>query len=412
MTQATSRSVLAERVNREPLLTSEELFDYFAKVQLLINDCLRTVTRLSPSIPYTVLEIGSEVVAKLQRNKSLFRRRVEYASPESDKDTILRDAEPDPKREQDAFICDCFDLGRDLAQKKDVSGRVEDMRLSRMFAERFLRAWLHQAEDYENRVWATATAFDAANVLTHAYVEQATQLMQLRHHAGLPDVAGYGLVRYVRERLAAIDSIYARVTKAYARVILKIAKANSIDDDHFLELFQFGFFGIHRANSVYDYVLNAKYVAVAKWWARQAIMYNMKASSGIIKISPSLWQHRARMEQTRYKLMARDGSATYADIARELNYTERYVESVYEHVRTAQVGTIEPTTTEHEYVEAPSNTLTHDALDVIHRLPPRDQAYVALTYGMPDILRQDLPAEDVKWHRLRQVTARQLIAEA
>jgi hypothetical protein len=54
----------------------------------------------------------------------------------------------------------------------------------------------------------------------------------------------------------------------------------------------------------------------------------------------------------------------------------------------------------------------HDALDVIARLAPRDQAYVALVYGMPDILKQALPAEDVKWHRIRQTTARHLIAEA
>lgn len=401
-----SRSLLAERVNAENLLSSEELFDYFARVQFLVNDCLRVITKSSPAIAYTVLEVGSEVAAKLQRNKSLFRRRVEYGN-----DDVLKDSATDAATDQDAFLCQCFDLARDISLGLDVSDHVENIRLSRMFSERFVRAWLLQAQDYEDQVWNVVETFRSDNVLDPEYVNAASILMHTRHTAAIPEYEGYGLVRYIRQQVKAIDAVYARITKAYARVILKIAKGNSIDDDHFLELFQFGYFGLARANSTYDYVLNAKYVAVAKWWVRQSIMYHMKASSGMIKISPALWQHRARFETTRQKILTRTGKAEYADIAAELGVTERYVESVYDSVRTAQVGTYDVSVHD-DGVDAPVLSAAHDAMETLSKLPPQEHAYVALLYGMTDSVPQTLTQTDIVWHKIRQRAAKLLIVDA
>lgn len=401
-----SRSLLAERVNAENLLSSEELFDYFARVQFLVNDCLRVITKSSPAIAYTVLEVGSEVAAKLQRNKSLFRRRVEYGN-----DDVLKDSATDAATDQDAFLCQCFDLARDISLGLDVSDHVENIRLSRMFSERFVRAWLLQAQNYEDQVWNVVETFRPDNVLDPEYVNAASILMHTRHEAAIPEYEGYGLVRYIRQQVRAIDAVYARITKAYARVILKIAKGNSIDDDHFLELFQFGYFGLARANSTYDYVLNAKYVAVAKWWVRQSIMYHMKASSGMIKISPALWQHRARFETARQKILTRTGKAEYADIAAELGVTERYVESVYDSVRTAQVGTYDVSVHD-DGVDAPVLSATHDAMETLSKLPPQEHAYIALLYGMADSVPQTLTQTDVVWHKIRQRAAKLLIVDA
>lgn len=399
-----SRSALAERVNRESLLTSEELFDHFARVQLLLSEALRACTSASPSIAMTILEVGSEVAAKLQRNKSLFRRRVEYTVDEQ-----LKDAAPDPLAERGQFLCDCMDLARGVIAKGDIRDGVEDTRLSRMFMERFVRAWLHQAEGYEDAVWETAESYTGE--LTDEYIDSASKMLRVRHRAGLPEYS-YGLVRYVRDRIAAIDVIYGRITQAYARIILKTAKAHSVDDDHFLELFQYGYFGIQRANTVYDYVLNAKYVAVAKWWVRQSILYQMKASSGIIKISPSLWQHRARMEQVRQKLLAKKGSATFADIASEIDVTERYVESVYDHVRIAQVSNLEPAMYENETVEAFGDTTLHDLTDAMSRLSREERVYLGLMYQLSEIVPQNLDTDILARHRLRQRIGSRLIAEA
>lgn len=405
VTTTNSRSLLAERVNAEALLTSEELFDYFARVQALVGNSLRVITKATPAIAYTVLEIGSEVTAKLQRNKSLFRRRVEY-----DND-VLKDAAGNADVDTDVFLCQCFDLARDITLGRDVSEHVENMRLSRMYAERFVRAWLIQAESYETKVWAVAAAFNHEDLANTAYVNAATELLRTQHEGNIPEYEGYGLVRWVRAQVQAIDHVYERITKAYARVILKLAKGNSIDDDHFLELFQFGYFGLARANSTYDYVLNAKYVAVAKWWVRQSIMYHMKASSGMIKISPALWQHRARYETARQKILTQKGSATYEDVAAALGVNTRTVESVYDSVRTAQVGVYDVTVHD-DGVDAPVLSTTHDAIETLSCLPAQSQAYLALLYGMPEIVVPVCAPEDAAWHKIRQGAAKLLIAEA
>lgn len=403
-----SRSSLAERINREPLISPDALFDLFARVQYHITDCMRAITQVSPAIALTLLEVGSEVVAKLQRNKSLFRRRVEY----SDTDDTLRDATMDQGDEINAFLCECFDLGRDLAAGKDVVHHVENTRLSRMFLERFLRAFIQQAEDYEDATWRMAAAFSPTNVMSDSYVHEASHVVRLRHSLGVDDTLGYGVVRFVRSRIQAIDAIYTSITKAYARVILKVAKGNSIDDDHFLELFQYGFFGLQRANATYDYVLNAKFVAVAKWWVRQSIMYWMKASSGLIRISPSLWQYRARMEQAKQKILARQGDATSEDIAAEMNSSARYVESVYDNVRLAQVGTFDPTLHDTQVVEAEGDSLLSDVSDAVSRLTPKERAWMSLLYGMDSNIQQSIPESDVRKHKLRQRVGFLLIAEA
>ncbi len=407
-----SRSLFAERANRESLLSSEELFDYFARVQLLVNECLSVITTNSPSIAMTVLEVGSEVVAKLHRNKSLYKRRVEYVTINGDE--VLKDAAAKSADEQNAgFICDCFDLGRDLVNGKSVASRVEDTKLSRMFAERFVRAWLLQLDDYEKHTWDAAQTYDPSSFSSsHAVASGA--LFKSYQQTSLDHDVGYGVVRYVRERVAAIDKIYDRITTAYMRVILKIAKANALpnNDDHFLELYQFGYFGIARANTVYDYVLQAKYVAVAKWWVRQSIMYHMKASSGIIKISPSIWQQRAKMDQIRGRVIARQGYCTDADIAAEMGCTERVVANVYESIRISQVAFVEPGTPELEVEVEDTYSLFSDTVEAISTLPVKEQVYLSLLYDLGHVKQPEITADEIEWQRLRQRAASVLIVEA
>lgn len=403
-----ARSVLADRVNRESLLNNEELFDYFARVQTHISDCLRVLTKATPSIALTILEVGSEVITKAQRNKSLFRRRVEFVTV--DEDHILKDASMDPSTEIDLFLCECFDMARGMVRNEDISDHVENTRLSRMFLERFLRAWLKGAEDYEPTLWQMLQSFHPQYVNSSAYAVSAAAVLKSRRSLGIQDDIAYGTVCFVRERVAAIDRIYSIITQAYSRVILKEAKRNSVNEDHFLELFQYGYFGLQRANSSYDYVLNAKYVAVAKWWCRQSIMYWMKASSGIIKISPSIWQHRARMDKAYFRLSATNSDVTNEDIAREMKVSVSCVENTYASVQIAQTDPFEPVEHDFQTTDAVPETVLHEVTDAVSRLSPQEQAYMALLYGMPEDIAQDIPRTHIRRQKIKQKVAMHLIA--
>lgn len=396
-----SRTGLAERINGEKLLSSEELFDYFAKVDLLLSECLRVVSKSSPTIAMTILEIGSEVVAKLQRNKSLFRRRVGYT------EDVLKDAEVNPTEEHDTFLLECFDLGRQVARGEDVADLVEKTRLSRMFTERFVRAWVADTIPYMSHVWQATKAYSHD---TDDYVTSLSSAISIKYHMNLPEHA-YGLIRYVQDRLAAVDAIYSKITKAYARVILKIAKSHAMNDDHFLELFQFGFFGLTRANSSYDYILGAKYVAVAKWWVRQSILFHMKSSSGIIKISPSTYQHRAKMDMVRQRLTATTGEASIEDIATEVGHTANYVSSVYAAVRTSQAESYDAMVHDQETIDAPDQIPERDIIDVLSRMDAQTKLYMALLYGLPQLVTlNSIPRDTLKLHQIRQQVALALTA--
>ncbi len=404
---------LIETVNSGDTLTQEELFPLFSRASLLVYDCVRLLLRENDYIQLGVIALGAEVASNLDRNKAIYRRSIAFI------DGSVKDVPVDPEQREADFLCACMDLQAatldgDKDRQLDI---VLALPLTRMVFEQFLKDWCSKASQYQEASHRSLLAHlnddleeaSAADAACH-YLEQDCRLD--------PRTA-FGIVRYIAERLAALQEIYERVFNAYSRVILKQAKAQAVSEDHALDCFQNGSFGLLRAISSYDEVSNARFVGHARWWIRQSMLYYLKEDSNLIRVSSNTWQHYAKLEAIRLKQESQSGPLTTEELSRVSGYSRSHVDAIYSTVRTSQVrsldyplkpdGSSTPISSIIESQEEQSDPLDYDPSDsvkvLLDSLPDNLRNLVCLAYGLTEYVSQKLDPQKVKAERLRQVSA-------
>lgn len=404
---------LIETINSGDTLTQEELFPLFSRASLLVYDCVRLLLRENDYIQLAVIALGAEVASNLDRNKAIYRRSVDFV------DGSVKDVPVDAEQREAAFLCSCMDLQAALLDddKERQLDVVLGLPLTRMVFEQFLKEWHSKAQAYEQASQRSLLAHlgedpdeaSAADAECH-YLEQDCRLD--------PRTA-YGVVRYVSQRLTALQDIYERVFNAYSRVILKQAKAQAVSDDHALDCFQNGSFGLLRAISSYDNVSNARFVGHARWWIRQSMLYFLKEDSNLIRVSSNTWQHYAKLEAIKIKQESQTGPLSNEELSRVSGYSTSHVDAIYNTVRTSQVRsldyplkaegsatTISNVVETHEDQEDPLDYDPSDSVKVLlDSLPENLRNLVCLAYGLTEYVSQTLDPVKVEAERLRQVSA-------
>jgi RNA polymerase sigma factor (sigma-70 family) len=404
---------LIETVNSGDTLTQEELFPLFSRASLLVNDCVRLLLRENDYIQLAVVALGAEVASNLDRNKAIYRRSVDFV------DGTVKDVPVDAEQREADFLCACMDLqasmlNNDKDRQLDV---VLGLPLTRMVFEQFLKDWHTKAQAYQ----------EAAQRSLRAHLEEDSEAASaadaechyLEQDCRLDPRTAYGVVRYVSQRLSALHDIYDRVFTAYSRVILKQAKAQAVSEDHALDCFQNGSFGLIRAISSYDNVSNARFVGHARWWIRQSMLYFLKEDSNLIRVSSNTWQHYAKLEAIRLKQESQTGPLSTEELSRASGYSASHVDAIYSTVRTSQVrsldyplkpdGSTPAISTLVESTEDQEDPLNYDPSDsvkvLLESLPDNLRNLVCLAYGLTEYVSQELDPVKVEAERLRQVSA-------
>ena len=281
---------LIETVNTGDTLTQEELFPLFSRASFLVNDCIRLLLRENCYIQLRTVELGAEVAANLDRNKAIYRRSVAFL------DGQLKDIPADNEKRESDFLCACMDL--QLALLKDDRDRQLDivlgLPLTRMVFERFVKDWLGGTKGYTEACFRSVTASLRGDFVVSSSAD--AECHEIERACFLDPRTAFGVIRYTETRISALKNIYDRIFNAYSRVILKLAKSQAVSEDHSLDCFQNGSFGLLRAVSSYDHVSNARFVGHARWWIRQSMLLYLKEDSNIIRVSSNTWQHYAKLE--------------------------------------------------------------------------------------------------------------------
>lgn len=407
----TARSLI-ESINSGDTLTQEELFPLFSRASLLINDSVRLLVRENDYLQLAVIALGAEVASNLDRNKAIYRRSVDFV------DGSVKDVPADSEEREADFLCSCMDLQAALisGDKEVQLDVVLGLPLTRMVFEQFLKEWYSKAKAYHQ----------ASQLSLHAHLSEDSEVASqadaachyLERDCRLDPRTAYGVVRYVGERLTALQSIYERVFNAYSRVILKQAKAQAVSEDHALDCFQNGSFGLLRAISSYDNVSNARFVGHARWWIRQSMLYYLKEDSNLIRVSSNTWQHYARLEAIRLKQESQLGPLTNEELSQVSGYSRSHVDAIYSTVRASQVRSLDyplkpdgSASTVSHVVEPQDeeSPLSYDPTDsvkvLLGSLPDNLRNLVCLAYGLTEYVSQKLDPQKVESERLRQVSA-------
>lgn len=218
-----------EEVNSGDTLTQEELFPLFARASYLVNDCVRLLLRENCFVQLRVVELGAEVAANLDRNKAIFRRNVEYI------DDQLKDVQADPDQRQADFLCACMDLQMALLQD-DQEAQLDivlSLPLTRMVFEQIVKEWTDQTRGYQEASLRGLAALFSGDMVALSSAD--AECHAIERQCFLEPRTAYGVIRYVDNRLRALKRIYDRVFAAYSRVILKLAKAQAVSEDHSLD---------------------------------------------------------------------------------------------------------------------------------------------------------------------------------
>lgn len=220
---------LIETVNTGDTLTQEELFPLFARASFLVNDCVRLLLRENCYVQLRTVELGAEVAANLDRNKAIYRRNVAFVEGQ------LKDVPADNEKREADFLCACMDL--QLALLTDDRDRqleiVLGLPLTRMVFERFVKDWVASTAGYTEACLRSVVVLLQEDFVAAASID--TECHEIERVCFLDPRTAFGVIRYVENRLLALKVIYDRIFNAYSRVILKLAKAQAVSEDHSLD---------------------------------------------------------------------------------------------------------------------------------------------------------------------------------
>lgn len=323
------------RVNKEEIIASDLLFSLYARVHRLMYSCLHALLRETNYLQLEISDVGAEVAAKLDHNKTIFSRGVTY------KKGKIVDLPKRQKAQNNKFLCQCMDLQLAMLREntEKQSEILDKIPLSKILFEKFLYSWLYNAQDYVN---FTTNYLRSRQDNNEVDAQKYLKLMfTLETNLGFDPISTYSLVNYIKLRLHAITAIYTRIHKAYTRVTLGIARKQASSEEYVLDNYQEGSIGLMRAISSYSYLANARFPGYAKWLIRQAILFNLKQSSSVIKITNNTWQHYTHLEQIRAKCEALQGRITTEQLALESGYTEKHIDNIYNNMVTSQVSSLD-----------------------------------------------------------------------
>jgi RNA polymerase sigma factor (sigma-70 family) len=416
------------KANDAETLRQEELFPLFARTHRLLKECLRALVQENSIVQFAIIDLGAEIAANIDRNKAIFTRSIDYNNKDDLVDTVA-----DKSKQQAEMLCRCMDLQQAMSRKDKAKQAkiVENTQISRLVFETVITEWLNAVKHYNKLVLSYVRANLDENL--DKKIELAAAIYRLEKLYDLDTISGYGTIAFVSKRMEAIRYIYNRISKAYARVVLKMARSQAVSIDYVLDSYQDGNCGLLRAISSYDHMSNARFPGYAKWWIRQRMLFCMKENANVIKVSSNTWQHYAKLESVRIKIESANGPVSTEELAEASGYAESHVESIYNSIKTSQVKSLEyhlssegftlmavasgcsdePLIVEDslaayeetlalEEQTSPEEQNERNVESLLGRIPSRLKRLICLQYGLIDRIDQNIDPDRITIEKLRQ----------
>jgi RNA polymerase primary sigma factor len=290
-----------------------------------------------------------------------------------------------------------------------------------------LERWTDELNDLANELKHLAIAHSAA-VSPADRMKQAKLLRDAECRASMTADELTALVRVLRKRRLAYQSVRKELAEANLRLVVSIAKNYRNRGLPFSDLIQEGNRGLMRAVDKYEWRLEFKFGTYATWWIRQGIQRALHDGARTVRVPCHQITLLSRMEKMRGELISELGrEPTIEELAgsldmkveeaRALRAVGRHPVSLSDSLGEEGERSIEdflsdqhsPTPGE----DADAHLLKERIHEVLRSLAPREREVLELRYGLKDgtprTLDEVARQYGITRERIRQIEARGLL---
>jgi len=229
----------------------------------------------------------------------------------------------------------------------------------------------------------------------------------------------YGVVKRVHALMCPVRDYQLRITHAYERLVMQLARQYGRSAMQVEDNFQHGAFGLQRSIYYFDPAKGKAFSGIARWWIRASILLKLKEEANFVRVPNSVWRQHKAYEAKAHELGIQGDLPAIAEV---FGHETEEVETVYTAVMLnrpmsldAPISTDEDNTGrigDHIPDSAPSPEEELDAADsmlprYMLNLSETERRVVCYAYGLFDMLpeQQAVDPDEVFCERLRQIAA-------
>ena len=290
-----------------------------------------------------------------------------------------------------------------------------------------LERWTDELNDLANELKHLSLAFaGSTGPADKAKYEKALRAAECKARMTCDELAA--LVRVLRKRRAAYQSVRKELAEANLRLVVSIAKNYRNRGLPFGDLIQEGNRGLMRAVDKYEWRLEFKFGTYATWWVRQGITRALHDNARTVRVPCHQISLMAKAEKLRGELTAATGrEPTNEELAESLDVKVEDVRSLRV-VGRAPVSlndaiggdgerALEDFLSDAHAVspgdDADFGLLRERLAEVLRSLAPREREVIELRYGLKDgtprTLDEVARQYGITRERIRQIEARGLL---
>jgi RNA polymerase sigma factor (sigma-70 family) len=239
----------------------------------------------------------------------------------------------------------------------------------------------------------------------------------------------YGVVAIVKKIKQKIKKMQEEVLKAHMRLIPKIVREHTQNDNDALDAFQAGSVGLLHAVTAYDYKSRTAFATFARYSIRQRISYARKTTIGpLLRVSYPVFERYGTILAEERKLREQYPNGVPEEALADLvDMSPAVVRKIMDTVKTAQVISLDDTIPGTEEAPISHGSMVPDTnyeemreleemrdqvFAIITRLTPENRRLLCLHFGILEGVENSIDDRERLREQYRQLACKTILASA
>jgi RNA polymerase primary sigma factor len=426
---------MAQDVLKYPMLKGNRLNDIFARLDVLIRQAVGQIIQVTTFIEDNICFQLSEIMIGAIKTKKLHRGL-------QSKQRVGVGAGVEIGAENVRILGIGFDLFKLARTRRELAVPLTQkilrtLRLNNLAYEQILLAFAEHTTNYCDTVDELAkTAIDIAdNVHDGDVTEKMQKISQLIDAKNYTEMTVgcvdsnhlYGVVAFVAKIRRQIRRLQEEVVRAHLRLVPKVVREHTQNDNDAMDAFQAGSMGLLHAVTAFDYKSRTSFATFARSWIKQRISVARKTTIGpMLKIAYPVFEQYSIILAEEKKLHDQfPGGVPDEKLAEAVDLAPEVVRKILDTVKNSQVISFDdvivgadgtstsqlatfPDTAYEESKEL--EEIREQVFAIITRLSPESRKLLCLRFGIIEGIENSIDPRDRLKEQYRQLACKTMIA--